>query len=205
MFHVKHEGLRADAARLGIELDADRAELLERYESLLRDRASALGMIAAGDLPRLRERHILDSLRAVPVLPDSARHCLDLGSGAGLPGLPVAIARPDLSVTLTETRHRRIAFLELAAGELGLDGVSVHGGRAEDAHGPVDVCFARAFRDARGSWEVARGLLNPAGSLLYFAGARFDPERDVPAGVRTERAPTSPLANAGPLVIMSRQ
>ena len=202
---MKHEGLIADAGRLGVDLDPSRADLLERYESLLRDRAAVLGMIASGDLPRLRARHILDCLRAVPALPSSTGSCLDLGSGAGLPGLVVAIARPDLAVTLTETRHRRIAFLELAAAALGLERGTGLGGRAEDADGPVDVCLARAFRDARGSWEVAQGLLPPDGSLLYFAGSRFDPERDVPAGVRAEQAPTSSLANAGPLVIMTRQ
>ena len=69
MFHVKHEGLIGEAATLGVILDVEQAARLERYEDLLRDRAAALGMIAKGDLGRLRERHILDSLRAVPALP----------------------------------------------------------------------------------------------------------------------------------------
>ena len=202
---MKHEGLTAAAASLSVTLDATQTDRLQRFEALLWDRAAALGMIARGDLSRLRERHVLDSLRASTALPEAARSVLDLGSGAGLPGIPLAIARPDLAVTLTETRHQRIAFLELAVTELGLDRVSVHAGRAEDAPGPVDACLARAFRDAAGSWKVARRLLSPDGCLVYFAGARFDLKHDVPAGVTASVARTSSLANAGPLVIMSGQ
>ncbi len=202
---MKHEGLPAAAATVGVSLDATQADRLERYEALLLNRAADLGMIAKGDLPRLRERHILDSLRAATALPEGVRSVLDLGSGAGLPGIPVAIARPGLSVTLAESRHQRIAFLELVVTELGLDRVAVHAGRAEDVPGPVDACLARAFRDAAGSWQVAQRLLRPDGCLVYFAGARFDLEHEVPAGVATSVVPTSSLANAGPLVIMTRQ
>ena len=195
----------AGAAALGVSLDPSQAEALHRYEASLRDRAVALGMIGRGDASRLRDRHVLDSLRAVPAMPTNAGRVLDLGSGAGLPGIPVAIARPDLRVTLAETRHQRIAFLELVGRELGLTNLSVHGGRAEDAPGEMQVALARAFRDAAGSWRVAERLLRPDGCLLYFAGTRFDIGRDLPPGVDARVVPTSPLANAGPLVIMTRQ
>ncbi len=177
MFHVKHEGLIGEAASLGVTLDVEQAARLERYEDLLRERAAALGMIAKGDLGRLRERHILDSLRAVPALPEGASEIVDLGSGAGLPGIPVAIARPEIHVILAESRRQRIAFLELAAAELGLGNVSVHAGRAETAPSPAGACLARAFRDARGSWEVAQMLLGAGGSagLLRRLGLRSGP------------------------------
>jgi 16S rRNA (guanine527-N7)-methyltransferase len=204
VFHVKHEGLAGAAASLGVELGRLQIDLVERYERLLETRAGALGIIGRADLPRVRERHLLDSLRAAPVVPGSADSVLDMGSGAGLPGIPLAIARPDLSVTLAETRHQRIAFLELAVAELALPNVSVHAGRAEEAPHPVDVCLARAFRDATGSWTVAATLLGPGGCLVYFGGSRFDAARDVPAGVAAAVVPTSSLANAGPLVIMTR-
>lgn len=206
MFHVKHEGLTAVAAALGVDLEPEQVARLERYESLLVDRATAMGMIARSDLPRLRDRHLLDSLRAVPPLPLGPLEVVDLGSGAGLPGIPVALARPDVHVILAETRQQRIAFLELAADQLGLANVSVHGGRVEEAPpGAADACLARAFRDARGSWAVARLLLKPAGRLIYFAGASFDPGRDLPPEAAATVLPTSPLANAGPLVIMTQQ
>ena len=205
MFHVKHEGLIGEAATLGVTLDVEQAARLERYEALLRERAAALGMIARGDLGRLRERHILDSLRAAPALTEGAAEVVDMGSGAGLPGIPVAIARPEVHVILAESRRQRIAFLELAAAELGLGNASVHAGRAETAPSPAGACLARAFRDARGSWEVARMLLGPAGRLVYFAGSAFDPARDLPPAAAATVLPTSPLANAGPLVIMTQQ
>jgi 16S rRNA (guanine527-N7)-methyltransferase len=202
---VKHEGLRRAASSLGIALDEAQAERLAAYESTLAERAGALGMIAPGDLGRLRERHILDSLRAAVVMPRTARTAADLGSGAGLPGIPLAIARPDVRFVLTETRQQRIAFLELTAERLGLGNISVHAGRAEDVGGPVDICLARAFRDAARSWRVAEGLLTRGGRLVYFGGRRFDVRNDVPAGVAATVAKSPALANAGPLVIMTRQ
>jgi 16S rRNA (guanine527-N7)-methyltransferase len=205
VFHVKHEGLREAAASLGVALDEAQADRLAAYESTLAARAGVLGMIAPGDLSRLRERHLLDSLRAAVILPGAARTAADLGSGAGLPGIPLAIARPDVRFVLAETRQQRIAFLELTAERLGIGNVSVHAGRAEDVAGPVDVCLARAFRDAAGSWRVAEGLLAPEGCLIYFAGRRFDLGNDVPAGVAATLAESPALANAGPLVIMTRQ
>jgi 16S rRNA (guanine527-N7)-methyltransferase len=205
VFHVKHEGLTADAAMLGVTLTPDQAERLIRYEGILRERAAALGMIAKGDLDRLRDRHVLDSLRAVTVLGLGEQHVIDLGSGAGLPGVPLAIAIPELRITLTESRRQRIAFLELIVAELGLSNASVHAGRAELAVGPVEACLARAFRTASASWRVAEPLLGPGGFLVYFAGTTFDALRDVPAGARAEIRTGPSLAKSGPLVIMSRQ
>jgi 16S rRNA (guanine527-N7)-methyltransferase len=202
---VKHEGLIAAAGELGVILSPPQAERLASYETLVRERAAALGMIARGDLRRLRDRHVLDSLRAAAVLGGVPRDALDLGSGAGLPGIPVAIALPDLRMTLTETRRQRIAFLELAVLELDLTNVSVHAGRAEHATVRVDACLARAFRDASASWRVADTLLRPGGRLVYFAGMGFDAARDLPANATATILPASSLAKSGPLVIMTRQ
>jgi 16S rRNA (guanine527-N7)-methyltransferase len=203
VFHVKHEGLTAAAAALGVTLTPDQADRLARYEVILRERAAALGMISSGDLDRLRERHVLDSLRAAPAL-GVAESAVDLGSGAGLPGIPLAICLPDLRMILTESRRQRIAFLELIVSELGLRNTSVHAGRAEQVAGPVDACLARAFRTAAASWLVAEPLLKPGGFLVYFAGRTFDAGSDLPADVQGAILPPS-LAKSGPLVIMSRQ
>lgn len=204
MFHVKHEGWRAVATAVGILVD-DRAEAqLVAYERLLRERAVPLGMIAADDLGRLWERHILDGLRGTPLLPGDAASAIDLGSGAGIPGVPVAIARPDLAVTLAETRRSRAAFLELVVAELGLKLVRVHAGRIEDLAGPFDVALARAFADVRQTWRVAQPLLRPDGCLVYWGGRTFDPT-DAPPGVAVRVFPTSALANAGPVAIMTQQ
>ncbi|MEO8292804.1 MAG: 16S rRNA (guanine(527)-N(7))-methyltransferase RsmG [Actinomycetota bacterium] len=202
---MKHEGLITAAQLLGVPLDPQQADRLAAYEGFVRDRGPALGLVAKGDIPRLRERHILDSLRAAPVLAEASRDAVDLGSGAGLPGIPLAIALPDLRIIVTEPRRQRVAFLELVVQELGLPNVTVHAGRAEHLPGRWDACLARAFRGAEASWRVAAALLRPGGRLVYYAGARFDATHDMPAGVTGTILPSSDLAKSGPLVIMTRQ
>src|SRR5204863_9983114 len=122
------------------------------FEALLADRGAGLGLIARSDLPRLRERHIVDCLRAALVVGPQDRSAVDLGSGGGLPGVVVAIACPDLTVTLAERRRNRGAFLELAILELGLGNARAAVGPVEALPSGADLCFARAFADARRSW-----------------------------------------------------
>lgn len=197
MFHVKHEGWGA------AELPQERWEMLSRYERLLLDRAVPRGMVASPSREDVRERHILDSLRVVPHIDPAARRGCDLGSGAGLPGIPLAIALPDLQVTLAESRRTRAAFLELAVDELGLENAMVYLGRVERLSGAFDVCFARAFASLERTWAVAQLLLGPGRPLLYWAGISFDP-RIVPEGTHV-RSVEPPLENGGPIVIMTRQ
>jgi 16S rRNA (guanine527-N7)-methyltransferase len=204
VFHVKHEGWAA-LSDLGVPLAPQQISLLERYEEFLVERGAPMGMIAPSDVPRLRERHVLDSLRAVPILPPATATMCDLGSGAGLPGIPLAIALPDVQVTLVEVRHNRAAFLETVIGALGLESVTVHARRLETFRTSVDVCLARAFAPAPNAWEAAERLLDASGMLVYWAGATFDPEADVPLGVDLALFPTSALARSGPLAIMTRQ
>ena len=97
----------AQAGRLGCELSPAQAALLLEFEATLRERGSGLGLISKKDRSRLRERHVLDSLRASLAVRSDDRNAYDLGSGGGLPGLPVAIARPDLRVGLVERRRDR--------------------------------------------------------------------------------------------------
>jgi 16S rRNA (guanine527-N7)-methyltransferase len=204
MFHVKHEGWDDLASSLHVPLSADMREKLGSYERLLLDRAVPLGMIGSGDVPALRSRHIADALRAVTLIPRGAA-VIDLGSGAGIPGVPLAIARPDLVVTLTELRRKRAAFLELVLDEIDLPGTRVHFGRAEDLPRRSDMCVARAFASLRGTWEVADRLLRADGTLLYWAGAGAASAPDVPAGTSIRTFTTSTLAETGAIVIMTRQ
>ena len=211
MFHVKHEGPTRphwEDAVPHLALSADQAAQMDRYEQLLTERAVPLGMVAASDLPRLRQRHLLDCLRGAPLLPKGL--LADLGSGAGLPGLVLAIARPDVHVVLTERRRNRAAFLELAVDEIGLGNAEAHPGRAEDlVGGRFAAVSARAFADARASWAVAEPLLEPTGILLYWAGSGFDPGSEAPSGVSITVSETPfevpGLARPGPVVIMARQ
>jgi 16S rRNA (guanine527-N7)-methyltransferase len=214
VFHVKHEGsdreapLSAKSARdldLPSDVDPGQTEKLLAFESLLISRAVPMGMIARGDGDRLWERHIADSLRASPEIPDDAESVCDMGSGAGLPGIPLAIVRPDIGFVLAEVRRNRASFLADAVSELELDNVSIHPRRLETFRQTVDVCLARAFATADVAWSSAEGLLTPAGRLIYWAGTRFRPEADLPGGVRSTVRSDPALARSGPLVIMARQ
>ena len=199
MFHVKHEGWAP------VQLSASQVALLDRFEALLQDVAVPKGMVAASDAGELWERHILDSLRLLPLLPSGTLRVVDLGSGAGLPGIPLAVADPELEVTLAETRSARIAFLELAVERLGLTRVHVFPGRAEELpERSFDLCVARGFGDARRSWSVADGLLRSGGGLAYWAGRSYDAS-DVPSGARVEHVGEPALESGGPIVIMTRQ
>lgn len=168
----------ADAARLGIRLSPTQAQQLLRYRGLLLERAVPLGMVAGGDADRIYRRHLLDSLSAAAAFGPLDRLAYDLGSGAGLPGLVLAVALPETRFVLVESRSRRAGFLELVAETLELENVEVAVSRVEDMPDGGDVATARAFAPMEPSWEAARGLLRPGGRLVYFAGGGLrDPER----------------------------
>jgi 16S rRNA (guanine527-N7)-methyltransferase len=160
------------ARELALALDEPRVEAILTYTALLTERAATLGLVSRADSGRLLERHVLDSLRAGPVIQDlGASRVLDLGSGAGLPGLVLAIALPQIEFVLAESRSRRAAFLELAVERLELVNARVHPGPAETLHLHFTACTARAFAPLEEAWSAARERLEPGGSLVFFAGA----------------------------------
>jgi len=204
MFHVKHEAWGRWGDLLGLDIDAAAARL-GVYERLLLEKALPLGMIGRADREHLHERHVVDSLRAIPLLDPAPMQVVDLGSGAGLPGIPLAIARPDLTFCLTELRRRRVAFLELAVDSLQLRNVRVFAGKVEDLAGPFDVCLSRAFAEPARAWAVAESLLSRTGKLLFWAGRSFDVTSGTPGGARISVSTAPELADGGPVVIMTRQ
>ena len=204
MFHVKHQGWVEELQQLGTDIEPARLDALASYEEALRDRAVPRGYVSSGDSDRLWERHVRDSLRAIPEIPSGSR-IADLGSGAGLPGLPLAIVMPSCSFTLVELRRGRVAFLEAVVDDLGLANVEVFLGKADRVRGRFDVCLARAFASPRGSWKAATPLLEEGGRLIYWAGAGFDGAGLGDLEVRWRVSTPSGLAESGPLVIMGRQ
>jgi len=152
--------------------------LLGAYVQLLQARAVPMGLIGVRDRDKVWVRHIEDSLRAVPCVPPDARSVADIGSGAGLPGIPLAVAMPERAFVLLESRQRRAAFLELVVEELGLPNIEVHCGPAESARVHADLCLARALARPVAAWGLASRLLEDGGSLLYWAGRTWG-ERDV--------------------------
>ena len=201
---MKHEAWAQDARRLGLSLSSAQLNQLAAYERLLQRTAVPRGMIAASDGARLWERHIADGLRGAPEVPGGAR-IADLGSGAGIPGVPLAIALPDSAVELVEPRRQRAAFLEAVVDDLRLSTVKVHPHRAEDVSGSFQVCVARAFSSPLATWLAAQPLLSPGGFVIYWAGERFDPGELDEAGVPRMVSTRSDLARSGPLVIMGPQ
>jgi 16S rRNA (guanine527-N7)-methyltransferase len=198
------EVLRAQARSIGVGLDPSQASRLIRFEQLLADRAIPLGVVSRSDATRIRDRHILDSLRAVPVV-EGSDLAADLGSGAGLPGVVVAITLPRLRMLLVERRPRRAALLELAVEELAVSNTTVFAGRVAEVPGRVDVALARGFAPLDEAWAQARGILGPGGRLVYFAGARTTIPAAPDGSVILDVLHTPVLESSGALVIMTRQ
>src|SRR5689334_11355452 len=144
---------------------AHRLMLAERYVDMLATAGVERGLIGPREVPRLWTRHVLNCAVVVPRIPAGAT-VADVGSGAGLPGLVWAIARPDLEVTLIEPLLRRTIFLEEAVADLGLESVTVIRARAEDVDQTFDVVTARAVASLEklGSWCLP--LVRPGGVLL---------------------------------------
>ncbi len=149
-----------------------------RYAELLADVGVRRGLIGPREVPRLWERHLLNCAVLSDVVPDGVSVC-DVGSGAGLPGIPLALARGDLRITLLEPLLRRTTFLEEVVSLLGLDNVTVVRGRAEEMIGnlpPVDVVTARAVAplDRLAGWGIP--LLRPHGEMLALKGDTAEEE-----------------------------
>ena len=151
---------------------------LEHYAQMLAEEGQLRGLIGPRELPRLYSRHLVNSAAVVPFLP---RHgsVADLGSGAGLPGVVVALSRPDLEVTLIEPMERRCAWLELVAEELDLDNVRVWRGRAEEMRERFDVVTARAVANLSKLTRMASPLIAPGGVLLALKGEQA--QREMPS------------------------
>jgi len=160
-------------------LFGERLPLAVRYAELLADQGVVRGLIGPRELGRLWERHLLNSAALAELIaPDSA--VLDVGSGAGFPGLPLAIARPDLRVSLLEPMARRTAWLTEVVADLALP-VTVIRGRAEEpttySHiGGADVVTARAVAPLARLAQWCLPLVRPGGQLLALKGASVGDE-----------------------------
>jgi 16S rRNA (guanine527-N7)-methyltransferase len=200
-------GLDRVPSSLGRDLVPQEREQLARFGDLLAARGPHLGLIAPGDSSTVLDRHVLDSLRAARLVRETDAEAYDLGSGAGLPGLVVAIVRPTLEVALVESQRRRVAWLEYAVEKLEMDNVRVMHGRIEDVSSPVDVCFSRAFAPVERAWELAQPVLRDGGRLVYFAGRALDLDRAARLSARVEvvRDEKAALESFGPLVIIAKE
>ena len=149
-----------------------RIDLARRFTADLAARGEERGLIGPLELPRLWTRHILNSAVAAPLFPAGSR-VGDIGSGAGLPGLVLAIARPDVRWVLIEPMERRIAWLTEQRESLALDNVEIVRARGEDwAEGPVlDAVTARAVSAFRTLIPLTAPLVRDGGELILLKGA----------------------------------
>lgn len=150
---------------------SDRLGLAVRYTELLSTEGVLRGLIGPREAPRLWDRHVLNSAVLAEVIPEGSTVC-DIGTGAGLPGLVVAIARPDVQMTLVEPLLRRTTFLDEVVSELGLNHVTVVRGRAEDLHGTAtfDVVTSRAVAPLERLLGWSMPLVAPTGALVAMKG-----------------------------------
>ncbi len=161
-----HDG----AAQLKVTLDASQEILLLRYLELLKKWNQVYNLTAIREDEKLIPYHLLDSLAVAPyVAGDSV---IDIGTGAGLPGIPLAIARPDLRVVLLDSNHKKTAFLRQTIAELGLSNVEVTTERAE-TYRPnyrFSMAVSRAFSDLKTFAEASRHLIRSGGTLMAMKG-----------------------------------
>jgi 16S rRNA (guanine527-N7)-methyltransferase len=185
MFHVKHgetgEPVSARGGELGPAPDTataifgKRIDIAQRYAEWLAGAGVERGLLGPREVDRIWERHLLNSVAAEELLEDGER-IIDVGSGAGLPGIPLAIARPDLEVVLLEPLLRRSEFLNEVIEELGL-AVEVVRGRAEEPwvrnrFGDRDAAVSRAVAALDKLTKWCLPLLRPGGRMLAIKGER---------------------------------
>lgn len=162
--------LAAGIAALGLSLPEGSEAKLLAYLALLEKWNRVYNLTAVRDAERMVSHHLLDSLVAVPFF--QGKTVLDVGSGGGLPGIPLAIARPELQVTLIDSIAKKTAFLLQVKAELGLGNLEVVTSRVEDfqPEAKFDVITSRAFSDLKEFVGLTRHLLMPGGRWLAMKG-----------------------------------
>ncbi|MGH3675786.1 MAG: 16S rRNA (guanine(527)-N(7))-methyltransferase RsmG [Mycobacterium sp.] len=178
MFHVKHLDVSGPPPAATV-LFGDAVERARRYAGMLAGAGVERGLIGPREAHRVWDRHLLNSA-AVAELLGRGELIVDIGSGAGLPGIPLALARPDLRVTLIEPLLRRSDFLHEVVDDLGLD-VTIIRGRAEEEAvrqrvGEADAVVSRAVASLEKLTKWSMPLLRAEGRMLAIKGERADDE-----------------------------
>ena len=172
-------------------LDAGLSHKFESYLSLLLRWGSKINLTAIREVDGILVRHFVESIACAQVLPAGIRSLLDFGSGAGFPGIPIALCRPEIAVTLAESQGKKAAFLNEAVRELGIQ-ARVHGQRAETLAGGFDCVTLRAVDRMERAVEVAGQMVHSGGWLVLMttggqlvglqeaAGRQYDWKQAIP-------------------------
>jgi 16S rRNA (guanine527-N7)-methyltransferase len=171
--------LERGIAELGLDLSAQQVGQLLDYLALLAKWNSVYNLTSVRDPAQMVTQHLLDSLAAVPAFAE-ASSVLDVGAGGGLPGIVLAIARPQMKVALIDTVHKKTAFLTQVKAELGLANVTVHTARVEQLQVPhkFDVITSRAFADLSDFVNWSGHLLAEGGQFIALKGVAPAQERE---------------------------
>ncbi len=173
---------------MGLALDAAARAKLVAYLELIGKWNKVHNLTAVREPAQMVVLHLLDSLSVLPHVAH-ARTLLDVGTGAGLPGIPIAIARPDLAVTLLDSSHKKATFLRQAKAELALANVEVACERVENWHppAPFDAVVSRAFAELADFVTQSGHLLAPGGTMLAMKGVYpFEEIARIPSTHRVE-------------------
>ena len=183
---TSEEQLSRGLVALGLDLPPSAQEKLLAFAALLGKWNKVYNLTALRDAEQVISHHLLDSLAVLPHL-DGAKRLADIGSGGGLPGIPLAITRPDLQVALVESNQKKSAFQQQAKIELGLANVSAHCERVEawQPEEKCDVVVSRAFSDIAEFVKLSGHLLAEGGALLAMKGVHpYEEIAQLPAGWR---------------------
>jgi 16S rRNA (guanine527-N7)-methyltransferase len=153
----------------GIAFGAEQVKKLGQYRDLIVSWSGRMNLVSRADIPHVLTHHILDSLGATSLIP-SGSHAIDIGSGAGLPGIPLAIARADISMTLLESVHKKVVFLKEALRELSLANVTILEGRLETIRRTkaYDLATIRALPKLKTLIVKVQELVRPGGMIIYY-------------------------------------
>ncbi|GGY90527.1 16S rRNA (guanine(527)-N(7))-methyltransferase RsmG [Pseudoduganella plicata] len=164
---------------LHLELKEAQQEQLLDYLALLHKWNHVYNLTSVRDPVQMMTLHLLDSLAAVPAF-EGADNVLDVGAGGGLPGIVLAIARPDMTVSMIDTVHKKTAFLTQVKVELGLANVTVYTKKVQDLQvtQPFDVITSRAFADLSDFIEWSEHLLGEGGRFIALKGTAPQDERE---------------------------
>ncbi len=171
--------LKQGAEALQLELDQAQQDQLLDYLALLHKWNNVYNLTSVRDPMQMMTLHLLDSLAAVPAFA-GATNVLDVGAGGGLPGIVLAIARPDMKVSMIDTVHKKTAFLTQVKVELGLANVTVYTKKVQDLQvkQPFDVITSRAFADLSDFIEWSQHLLAEDGRFIALKGTAPQDERE---------------------------
>ena len=182
---MSQNALSSGLTALGLNPPEDTQHQLIAFRDLLLKWNKTYNLTALRDPAQAISHHLLDSLAILPHL--GVGSLLDVGSGGGLPGIPLAIAKPELAVSLVDTVQKKTTFLQQAVIELALKNVTVHHARVEEMQGQYAQISSRAFAEIGLFISLTRHLLAPGGRWLAMKGVRPDDElKALPADITVE-------------------